>query len=100
MQDKAGLIFRSVLILLIIAFLIIFYQYSQNGRYSYHKEIQDVINNKYVVDTRTGIIYGMTQSSIGRSNFYEINLKTGKVLIKPYNIIDKMSTETQKSPSK
>jgi len=88
MSEKLELAYRGVLILLIIFFLAIFYQYSENGRYSYHKEIQDFIDKRYVVDTRTGIIYGETFSTVGQSNFYEIDLKAGRVLLKPHKIID------------
>lgn len=98
MSEKAELIFRGILILLILAFLGIFYQYTENGRYAYHKEIGGITDNKYVVDTRSGIIYGELQSSVGLS-FYEINLKSGKVWLKPHKIID-LTEEPGKRPSK
>jgi hypothetical protein len=61
MSEKADLIYRSILILLFIAFLVIFYQYSQNGRYTYHRAKDDAYEYQYIVDSRTGIAYGYAE---------------------------------------
>ena len=50
--------FKPALLILAVILLIIFYQFSENGRYVYHKEKISDIDNIYVVDTRTGVIYG------------------------------------------
>lgn len=100
MSEKSELIYRCVLILLIVAFLAIFYRYSENGRYTYHKEIGGLIDNKYVLDTRTGIVYGEVDSSVGRSNFYEKDFKTGQILLKPHKITGNIYKESEKPPSK
>ena len=92
--------FKFIALILAVVFLFIFYRYSDNGRYIYHKEIGGVIDNKYIIDTRSGIIYGETASSLGRSNFYEINLITGEVILKPHKIIDNMSTASPEGKNK
>jgi len=99
-MDIGKIVFRIVLILLFIAFLAIFYQYTENGRYSYHKEIGNLIDNKYVVDTRTGIIYGEVHSTVGQSNFYKMDLKTGQIWLKPHKVINNMNKESEKPSSK
>jgi hypothetical protein len=89
MQDKPELIYRSILVILFIVLLAILYGYSENGRYAYfHKEKIDIPNvqkghDKYVIDTRTGIIYGhiFTVSSIpayDQDCYYREELTTGK----------------------
>jgi len=100
MCEKAELIYRSVLILLIVAFLAILYQYSENGRYTFHKEINDTTTNKYVVDTRSGIIYGEVTGGFTSNNFYKINLKTGEIWISPVKYIDNIPEASPKTPSK
>ena len=42
--------FKFSLVIILIGFLLIFYQYSQNGRYFY-------IDVTYILDTRTGAIW-------------------------------------------
>lgn len=79
MRDQTELIYRSIIIILFLVSLAIFYQYSQNGRYTYHKEISDIGgDNKYVVDSRTGTIYGIKVNPNYRTYFYKIELQTGK----------------------
>lgn len=85
--------FKPVILIFAAIFLIVFYQYSENGRYTYNKEMGNLIDNKYVVDTRSGIIYGEINSTVSQSNFYETNLKTGKTWLKPHKIINNMSKE-------
>lgn len=47
--------FKPIIIILAIIFLIIFYQYSQNGRYTYHKYGKH--SYIYLIDSQKGIIY-------------------------------------------
>jgi hypothetical protein len=51
--------FKPAILVLGIIFLLILYQYSENGRYTYHKETNNTSNDTCVVDTRTGTIYGL-----------------------------------------
>jgi hypothetical protein len=92
--------FKPLILIFAAIFLIVFYLYSENGRYTYHKEIGELINNKYIVDTRSGIIYGEVDTSVGQSNFYEKNLKTGLILLKPHKIINNIYKEPPKSSKK
>lgn len=92
--------FQPAILILVFIFLVILWQYAENGRYTYHKEIGDLIDNKYVVDTRSGIIYGEINSIVGQSNFYETNLKIGQILLKPHKIINNMYKESATPPSK
>ena len=93
-QEKAKLIYRSLLVILFIVFLAILYHYSENGRFTYHKEINDTETEKYVVDTRTGTIYGIILSdpnSKNPQNFsYKIELQTGAIWLNPSKTIDKL----------
>jgi hypothetical protein len=90
MQNKSELICRGILVILFIAFLAIFYRYSENGRYAYNKEIGEGYENKYVVDTRTGTIYewhfisppGLSPSE----GFYKVELQTGRKWYIPLKI--------------
>jgi hypothetical protein len=107
MQNKQELIYRSVLVILFIVLLAILYRYSENGRYTYHKEITDNGDDKYVVDTRTGTIYGRAYSffdgneSLSGTLFYKIELQTGKEWYVPRQIIQRPPPkETKPSSSK
>lgn len=44
-------LFKTLIIVLLIGFLFVFYQYSQNGRY------QSYVDVDYLIDTRTGETY-------------------------------------------
>jgi hypothetical protein len=80
--------FKISIIVILVLLLIIIYQYSNNGRYIYHRQFTDSQNDEYVVDTRTGIIYGYTQNKdqsnkVTKEESYEINLLNGHVIYKP-----------------
>jgi hypothetical protein len=96
MQTKSDLIYRGILVILFIILLLIFHQYSENGRYIYHKEIKATFDDKYVVDTRTGTIYGIINFPEGKpSEFsYKIDLKTGKLWYMPSQVNDKLTKAT------
>jgi len=100
MQDKAELIYRGIIIILFVVFLAIFYQYSENGRYTYHKEIEENLINKYVVDTRSATIYGICNRVPGTGYFYKMELQTSKMWFTPVKIIEKLPEEAKQSPSK
>jgi len=81
MQNRAELIYRSLLILLFVAFLVIFYRYSENGRYTYHKYLYNNGEDRYVVDTRTGTVYGHFTGDVGEGKkpfSYKSELLTNK----------------------
>jgi hypothetical protein len=66
--------FKPLLMFLIIIFLINFYWYSQNGRYTFNFD-----NNTHTVaDTRTGNLYTM---SSGKA--YKIEVTLGKITTSP-----------------
>jgi len=92
MYEKLNLIYRGILILLILAFLAIFYQYSENGRYAYHREFSEQTTDEWVVDTRTGIIYGYSISDKpGKEQerrSYKIDLRSGKIWYNPLQGVD------------
>ena len=87
MQDKPELIYRSILVILFIVFLAIFYGYSENGRYAYYNEKIDnssqTGHERYVVDTRTGIMYGhiFVVGEDPQDWYYKNELTTGKYWI-------------------
>ena len=90
MQDKPEIIYRSILVILFIIFLDILYGYSENGRYRYYNEkIENSSmtgNERYVVDTRAGIIYGHIDTigdTAQETNdwYYKNELTTGKYWI-------------------
>jgi hypothetical protein len=89
-KDKIQFIYKSILVVLFIIFLIILYQYSENGRYGYHKEIYDNYEDRYVVDTRTGTIYGVSLSNKEDNGLsYKMELQTGKVWFYPQKYFSK-----------
>jgi len=68
--------FKSALIVFVIIFLIIFYQYSQNGRYThFHNPINMDV---WAVDSRTGTVYGF-----GSSGAEKLELTLGKITTSP-----------------
>jgi hypothetical protein len=100
-DNKAELIYRSIVIILFIVLLAVFCQYSENGRYTYHKEIYNTTNDKYVADSRTGTIYGYYEGeTFAKTYFYKIELQTGKVLYKDPQVIDMALKKPKPSPSK
>jgi hypothetical protein len=70
---------RIIMVVLFVILLIIFYQYTENGRYSYHKGRHSQIE---ILDPRTGIIYGNEVTDEKKINFYRIDMKKGQVWIK------------------
>ena len=93
--DHVGLIFRGILIALLIIFLVVFYQYSENGRYIYHDRSSENQWDEYAFDTRTGTVYGYFSNPDSKEKpptFYKIELQTGKIwynLIQVFNNIPK-----------
>jgi hypothetical protein len=67
--------FKSALMVLVIIFLIIFYQYSQNGRYTY---VHDPNSDRWAVDSRTGTLYGAS-----RDEAIKVEMQLGKITISP-----------------
>ncbi|MGP8051384.1 MAG: hypothetical protein ACLPYB_12345 [Desulfobaccales bacterium] len=66
--------FKPVLVILFVIFLIIFYGYSQNGRYIFHYEASGIC----AADSRTGIAY-----AIGSDNALRFDLPLGKKITSP-----------------
>jgi hypothetical protein len=67
---KMADLFKPAILVLAVIFLLIFYQYSQNGRYTYHEIHDDISESQYVVDSRTGIAYSHVSSTDMRFNSY------------------------------
>jgi hypothetical protein len=97
---KIGDWFKPAILVLAVIFLLIFYQYSENDRYTYHKEISDSFDNRYVVDSRTGIIYGFMKFFPGRDRFYKFELQTGKMWFMPAQIMQGLPPEPKPSHPK
>jgi hypothetical protein len=68
--------FKSLLLFCILIFLILFYGYSQNGRYISHFSGFNEVT--YTVDTRTGALYACGAGGIGK-----FELPLGKYTISP-----------------
>lgn len=51
MRQLKPSVYKIIIILLLSISIVIFYKYSQNGRYQLHSE------SKTILDTRTGTIY-------------------------------------------
>ena len=66
--------FKPLLLFFIFIFLIIFYCYSQNGRYTFHFEASGIC----AADSRTGIVY-----AIGNDNALKFDLPLGKKITSP-----------------
>jgi len=82
--------FKVAILFIAIGFLIIFYHNSGNGRFAYYnKETSDSvfsISDRYVVDTKTGIMYGHINSvgtipSACYYYYYKRDLILGKLWI-------------------
>lgn len=80
--DKINLILRGVIIVLFIILLAIFYQYSENGRYTYHHSNNEI----YIVDSRTGTYY---LHDIEHKCVYIIDAPSGNILNIPMRYHDK-----------
>lgn len=100
-QDKQELIYRSILVILIIVFLAIFYGYSENGRYtSFHRETGGMYE-QYLVDSRTGTVCGEIRSAVSPYwQFYVIELPTGKVWNRRPEVIQSLHEQPKSAPSK
>ena len=83
--EKIGLLFRGIIIVLFIILLVIFYQYSANGRYTYRHSNDDI----WMLDSRTGILYLM---SINKKERCKIDLPSGNILFTPMESQDKTTS--------
>ncbi len=105
MQGKAELIYRGILLILFIVFLFIFWQYAEkyaeNGRYTYYHEVYDNGVHRYVVDTRTGTLYGHfhDDENKGKDSFcYKRELRTNKEWIASIIVNPPISTKKEPKP--
>ena len=78
MQDKIDIVYKALLVILLAIFLVIFYQYSENGRYTHYIYNGEVVTER-IIDSRNGVIFCL---SSGKA--YKIDYPSGQMTITPF----------------
>jgi hypothetical protein len=81
MNDKfVNMLFKIGLLLIGMAFLVVYYFHSQNGRFHKFGDDKDAPLTYQILDTRTGIVYfSVTDEPNAGLGFASMNLTNGKV---------------------